>query len=39
MDNVDKYNLVEGGIVNKLFAIAAPLINGVGLIMNIKFEK
>jgi len=26
MDNVDKYNLVEGGIVNKLFAIAAPLI-------------
>jgi len=26
MDNANKYNLVEGGIVNKLFMIAAPLI-------------
>ena len=25
-DNADKYNLVEGGIVSKLFMIAAPLI-------------
>jgi len=26
MDNADKYSLVEGGIVNKLFLVAAPLI-------------
>jgi len=26
MDNVKKYNLVEGGIINKLFLVASPLI-------------